>query len=98
MMDIRSSKNVVDKNLFKILIFKKSALCWLTLHKYHKHFGDRGRVAQWLSCCATNRKDAVSNPACVSGFFIDINPSDRNMELGMTQPLTEMNTRSISWW
>ena len=25
------------------------------------------------------------------------NPSDRTMTLGSTQPLTEMNTRSISW-
>ena len=30
-------------------------------------------VAQWLKCCATNRKVAGSIPASVSGFFIDIN-------------------------
>ena len=29
-------------------------------------------VAQWLRCCATNRKIAVSIPAGVSEFFIDI--------------------------
>ena len=29
-------------------------------------------VAQWLRCCATNRKVASSIPAGVSGFFIDI--------------------------
>ena len=29
-------------------------------------------VAQWLSCCATNRKVAGSIPAHVIGFFIDI--------------------------
>ena len=29
-------------------------------------------VAQWLRCCATNRKVASSIPASVSGFFIDI--------------------------
>jgi len=29
-------------------------------------------VAQWLRCCATNRKDAGSIPGCVSGYFIDI--------------------------
>jgi len=29
-------------------------------------------VAQWLRCCATNRKVAGLNPAGVSGFFIDI--------------------------
>ena len=25
------------------------------------------------------------------------NPSDRSMALGLTQPLTEMSTRNISW-
>ena len=34
--------------------------------------GDRGRVAQWLRCCATNGKVAGSIPAGVTGFFIDI--------------------------
>jgi len=29
-------------------------------------------VAQWLMCCATNRKVAGSIAAGVSGFFIDI--------------------------
>jgi len=28
-------------------------------------------VAQWLRCCAANRKIAGSIPADVSGFFID---------------------------
>ena len=54
-------------------------------------------VVQWLRCCATNRKVASSITAGVSGFFIDINPSDLTMALGSTQPLTEISTRSISW-
>ena len=29
-------------------------------------------VAQWIRCCATNRKVVGSIPAGVSGFFIDI--------------------------
>ena len=29
-------------------------------------------VAQWLRCCATNRKVAGSIPAGVSGIFIDV--------------------------
>ena len=29
-------------------------------------------VAQWLRCCATNRKAAGSIPAAVTGFFFDI--------------------------
>jgi len=28
---------------------------------------------------------------------MDINPPDRTMVLGSTQPLTEMSSRSISW-
>jgi len=48
-------------------------------------------VAQWLRCSTTIRKVAGSIPAG------DINPSDRTMALGSTQPLTEMSTRSISW-
>ena len=35
-------------------------------------FNDGDTVAQWLRCCATNRKVAGSIPAGVSGFFIDI--------------------------
>ena len=29
-------------------------------------------MAQWLRCCATNRKEVGSIPAGVTGFFIDI--------------------------
>ena len=29
-------------------------------------------LAQWLRCCATNRKVAGSIPAGVNGFFIDM--------------------------
>jgi hypothetical protein len=53
-------------------------------------------VAQWLRHCATNKKIAGSIPDGVREFFIDINPSDRTMALGSTQPLTEMSTGSIS--
>ena len=35
-------------------------------------FSSGTAVAQWLRCCATNRKVAGSIPAGVSGFFIDI--------------------------
>jgi len=36
------------------------------------YFVWRTAVAQWLRCCATNRKVVGSIPAGVSGFFIDI--------------------------
>ena len=60
-------------------------------------YGYRGTaVAQWLRCCATNRKFAGSIPEGAIGishghFF------DRTMALGSTQPQIEMSTRSISW-
>jgi len=53
-------------------------------------------VAQWLRCCATNRKVAESIPDGVIGIFHWHYPSNRTMALGSTQPLTEMSTRSIS--
>jgi hypothetical protein len=40
-------------------------------------------------------KVAGSIPDYVMEIFIDINPSDRTMDLGSTQPLTGMSTRSI---
>jgi len=30
-------------------------------------------------------------------FLLTLNPSDRTMALGLTQPVTETSTRSISW-
>jgi len=40
-------------------------------------------VAQWLRCCATNRKVAGSIPASVSGFFIDIKSFRSHYGLGV---------------
>ena len=54
-------------------------------------------VAQWLRCCATNRKVAGSIPDGVIGIFHWHNPSSRTMALGSIQPPTEMSTRRISW-
>jgi len=40
-------------------------------------------VAQWLRCCATNRKVAGSIPANVSRFFIDIKSFRSHYVLGV---------------
>ena len=61
---------------------------------YYNYMGTA--VAQWLRCCATNRKVAGSIPVGVSGFFNDIILTITPWPWGSTQPLTEMNTRSIS--
>ena len=62
----------------------------------HFHCGLVTAVAEWLTCCATNRKvtDSIANG--VSGFFIDMKISDRTVRVGATLPLTEISTRNIS--
>ena len=48
----------------QVLVFRK------ILYSTYLYLGTA--VAQWLRCCATNRKVAGSIPAGVSGYFIDI--------------------------
>jgi hypothetical protein len=58
-------------------------------------------TSSWLVAqfryCAPIRKVAGLIPNCVIEFFYWHNPSGRSMALGLTQPLTEMSTRNISW-
>ena len=55
------------------------------------------RGTRWRSSlrhCATSRKVAELE---FNGIFHRQNPSGRTMALGLTQPLTKMSTRNISW-
>jgi len=51
----------------------------------------------WLRHYATSRKVAGSISDGVIGIFHWHCPFSRTMALGLTQPLTEMSTRNISW-
>jgi len=91
----------VLKNSFHINLFQSVAQQYIYIYKMiniktQSWYIQCTAVAQWLRCCATNRKVAGSIPAGVIGIFYWHNPSDRTMALGSTQPLTEMSTRSIS--
>jgi hypothetical protein len=55
------------------------------------------RWRSWLRHSPTSRKVAGSIPDGVIGIFHSHNPSGRTMDLGSTQPLTEMSTKNISW-
>ena len=55
--------------------------------------GARGGAVGWSTC----RRVAGSIPDGFTGIFHLNNPSGRTMALGLTQPLTEMSTRNISW-
>ena len=50
----------------------------------------------WLRHCATSGRSRVRFPILI-GIFLWHNPSGRTVALGLTQPLTEMSTRNISW-
>ena len=51
----------------------------------------------WLRHCAASQKVAGSIPNVVTGISHSHNPSGCTTAPGLTQPLTEMNTRNISW-
>jgi hypothetical protein len=55
------------------------------------------RWRSWLRLCSTSWKVAGSIPDGVMGIFHWHNPSGRTMFLGLTQPLTEMSTRNLTW-
>ena len=55
------------------------------------------RWRRGLKQCATTRKVAGSIPDDVIGIFHCHFLSGRTIALELTQPLTEMNTRNISW-
>jgi hypothetical protein len=55
------------------------------------------RWRSWLRHCATSRKVAGSIPDGVIWFFHWHNPSGRTMALALSQPLTEISTRNVSW-
>jgi hypothetical protein len=74
---------------------------WNSLHSDH-HF--RNLIPVWwgergsLVCCGTMLQagKSVRFPTRSLDFFFNLhNPSSRTMALGSTQPLTEMNTRSL---
>jgi hypothetical protein len=52
-------------------------------------------LAYFFSHCTTSQKVACSIPDGVSGIFNRYNPSGRTMALGLTQSLTQINTRNI---
>jgi hypothetical protein len=51
----------------------------------------------WLRHCATSWNVAGLIPDGVTGIFHWHNPPSRTRAPGLTQPLTEMSTRNISW-
>jgi hypothetical protein len=54
-------------------------------------------VAQFVEALLYKPDDRRFDPEGVTEIFHSNNPSGRTMFLGLTQPLTEMSTRNISW-
>jgi hypothetical protein len=79
----------------KLVPAKGKAGCVILLNILLRIWGTQWR--SWLSHCVTSRNVAGSIPDNVIGIFLGHIPSGRIMALWLTQPLTAMSTRSISW-
>ena len=55
------------------------------------------RWRSWLRHCATGQKVEGLLPDVVTGIFHWLNPSGRTVALLLSQPVTEMNTRIITY-
>jgi hypothetical protein len=64
---------------------------------FNSGFRERGGRRGGAVGLGTAPQIAGSIPHGVSGFFHWHNPVGPTVALGSTQPLTEMNTRNISW-
>jgi len=98
-LDLTSSVFVI--NLYQTItnvVKRTSPLSLLSVFLIVLHIWSWGtRWRSWLRHCASSRKVAGSIPDGVIGIFHWHNPSGCTMALGLTQPLTEMSTRNISW-
>jgi len=59
-------------------------------------YGVRGGAVGWGTALQAGRS-RVQFPMVSLDFFHWHNPAGRTMALGLTQPLTEMSTRNVSW-
>jgi len=74
---------------FSIINTNRLVLFSVIIDVYCENWGTRWR--SWLRHCAGSIPDGVI------AILHWHNPSGRTMALGLTQPLTEMSTRNISW-
>ena len=71
--------------------------CVIWSPHWTSHCLSGGTWRSWLRHCTTSRKVAGSIPDGVIGIFHWHNTSGRTAALRLTQSLTEMSTRNISW-
>jgi hypothetical protein len=91
-LEIRNVTQTREQTHYDVQILKIFPIFTLALQKC------RGtRWCSWSRHCATSRKVAGSILDGVTGIFQWLNPSDRTVALGSTQPITEMSTRNPSW-
>ena len=101
------NNNILYETLFDFLNSETALTFWISLVIYsvQSHlllnlcfpimkFGVRGAAVRWGTMLQTGRS-RVRFP--MNGIFHWHKPSGHTMALGLTQPLTEMSTRNISW-
>ena len=98
--DAHSSLNELS---WPIVFFRIRETGWCKFLHPHwnlKSLNDTVWGTRWCSClryCATSWKVAGLIPSSVIGISHWHNPSGRTLALGLTQPLTEMSTKYVSW-
>ena len=83
---------VMPVTFMVVYMIWKIKLFYITLF-----FGARGGAVGWGTALQDGRS-RVWFPIMSMEIFLWHNPSGCTMEMGTTQPLTEMITRNISWW
>ena len=98
-VDHPPSSSAEVKERAELYLYSPAGPAWPALGWIYSHLssscGAHGCADGWGTALQAGRL-RVRFPM-VSEFFIEINPFGRTMGLGLTQPLTEMSTRNISW-
>ena len=84
------SKTNKMHNISNLFILEQHSTC------FGRSLSLRGSAVGWGTALQTGRS-RVRFPMVSLDFFHWHNPSGRTMALGLTQPLTEMSTRNVSW-
>ena len=84
-------QNIIHNRHCKVSLYPRN---WFIINNAWL-WGTRWR--SWSRHCATSWTVTGPIPIGDIGIFYWHNPSGRTMVLGLTQPLTEMITRNISW-
>jgi len=96
-VNCRGTTNSMVAEPFKFVKVHHFVMRTVMKFYFHNLMNGDTRWCSQLRHRTTSPKVAGLIPNGVAGIFLWHNSSGRTMALGLTQPLTEMRTRNISW-